>query len=49
MTAAWSTTTPPISPSGVEFLCFSEGIDLENVPRAEELATALRAFAPAPA
>ncbi|MGE0135580.1 MAG: DUF2283 domain-containing protein [Dehalococcoidia bacterium] len=36
-------------PIGVEFLCFSEGIDLEDVPRAEEIATALRAFATAPA
>ncbi len=32
---------------GVEFLCFSDGILLENVPRADEIAEALRAFAPA--
>jgi len=36
-------------PIGVEFLCFSEGINLEGVPRADEIAAALRAFAPAPA
>lgn len=36
-------------PIGVEFLCFSDGITLEDVPRAEEIAQALRAFAPAPA
>jgi uncharacterized protein YuzE len=34
-------------PLGVEFLCYSDGIDLEGVPRAEEIAHALEALAPA--
>lgn len=31
---------------GVEFLCVSEGIALEGMPRADEIARALQAFAP---
>jgi uncharacterized protein YuzE len=33
-------------PIGVEFLCVSEGVSLDGLPRADEIARALRAFAP---
>ena len=31
---------------GVEFLCVSDGIDLHDIPQADQIARALRAFAP---
>jgi len=34
-------------PIGVEFLCVRDGLNLEGVPRAEEIARALEALAPA--
>lgn len=36
-------------PVGVEFLCVREGISLDGIPRAEEIASALRAVVPASA
>lgn len=33
-------------PIGVEFLCVSGGISLDGVPRADQIARALQAFAP---
>lgn len=33
-------------PIGVEFLCVSDGVSLDGIPRAEEIARALRAFSP---
>ncbi len=33
-------------PVGVEFLCVSDGINLRDIPHADEIAHALRAFSP---
>jgi uncharacterized protein YuzE len=33
-------------PIGVEFLCVTDGISLDGIPRADQIARALQAFAP---